>query len=386
MSSRPRFRALEDIVEEELRRIQEASATPVPSLTTAEEADLSGVLWDYCRTEDKFPVFTNLSEARLTEIRQYMQPFLERHRRRGPPPKISVNDSLILLLYLYKTGADFETTATHMRYKASTLRAAVERIRPVLNETLVSKWWSERRRPRPFEGPYPYIALALDGTTIPCYRPTGPFHEAKHYWSAHHGLYGVNYEVAVLASAPHYCLFVQPGVPGSVHDYTRLKETYTAYLDYLTKTTTEQTMIESDGENASWAVVCDLAYVGPAEDTPGFRKITGKKGALTAADRQRNQELARIRVVVEQFFGRANNLWACIRRTYKWDHTNIDMDVTNCFLLTNEHIKGKSLDTSDSDFYLQEQEARLKHHEEKVGRKRASYAKSKAAKRRRIGA
>ena len=113
MSNRPRLGALEDIVEEEHRRIQEVTAKHVPAPVTTEERDYTGVLWDYCRAEDKFAVFTNLSEARLIEIRQ---PFLESFRRRGPQPKISVNDSHLLLLYLYKTGAYYVTTAAHMRF------------------------------------------------------------------------------------------------------------------------------------------------------------------------------------------------------------------------------------------------------------------------------
>ena len=63
----------------------------------------------------------------------------------------------------------------------------------------------------------------------------------------------------------------------------------------------------------------------------------------------------------------------------------MEMDVTNCFLLTNEDIRDKQLEQKDADFHFQDHAEKLRRHEEKVGEKRASFAKSKATKRRRIG-
>ena len=92
-------------------------------------------------------------------------------------------------------------------------------------------------------------------------------------------------------------------------------------------------------EIPNWAMLFDRGYVGPAEDTPGLRKMTPKKGTLTLAETQQNAELGRLRVPVEQFFGRMQQLWRITRVIYRWGQEHFDLDIGNCILLTNECLR-----------------------------------------------
>jgi len=94
----------------------------------------------------------------------------------------------------------------------------------------------------------------------------------------------------------------------------------------LQKTPQEFEILVVDRNHDNWAVVADKAYLGPENDTPGIRRITPHKGRnLPPARRLENDEINRIRVPIEQFFGRQYKLWGFSREVYRY----VVMDV--CF-------------------------------------------------------
>jgi hypothetical protein len=285
-----------------------------------------------------------------------MQPFLEANRRRGPKAKISPRDAFLDLLMYYKMGFDYAEEASFVHQKDTTLVSALDRIRPILHATL-KKRWATLPRPTPLNTTnYPYVGLLVDSTTIRCFRPKGPFNEAKIYWDGKNCCYGLKKEVAVMAQAPHYALFTQPHCVGSEHDYSIFKKGADRYAEYLTKTTVEKNAIPSDSAQTRWAIVTDSGYIGPAQDTPTVRKEAIKKPSSlrTPAERAANVELAKIRVPVEQYFGRMKKLWKFLRRTYQNDHNAFDEHFEILMWLTNEHIKMNALNESDYSFLIEQ--------------------------------
>jgi hypothetical protein len=247
---------------------------------------------------------------------------------------------------------------------------------------LVSCWWKNKQRPKPLTNNFPYIALLTDSTTycsvqsnrnlfsISTNKPMGSFDEGKKWWDGKNKMYGLKKEVSVMASKPHYALFSQSARAAGTHDYEIHKEVYDGYVSYLQKSTAEKVQIPSDRNN-SWANLLDKGYVGPDSDTPGERRITPKKGRiLEFAERQRNEELNRIRVPIEQFFGRFYQLWGLFQRPYKYDYINFDLDSDNCILLTNEHIMRSVLVEADEKFNQQRlEDIKAKYEEVRSKRK-----------------
>jgi hypothetical protein len=90
----------------------------------------------------------------------------------------------------------------------------------------------------------------------------------------------------------------------------------------------------------------------PESDTPGGRRITITKNPTTIGEQKRNEELSQIRVWIECFFGRMQQLFAIMRGVYRWDYRNFNMDFENCALLTNKHIQSNQLAELDRKFYL----------------------------------
>ena len=161
------------------------------------------------------------------------------------------------------------------------------------------------------------------------FRPRAPFQEAKIYWDGKNQIYAIKKEVGVMATKPHFCLFIQKGVVRSKHDYENLKDTYRSYIPFLQKTIDEVFIIPGDERNKSWGILFDRAYIGREDDTPGLRRITPTKNASTLTEVTENQEKNKLRVPVEWFFGRLQKLWKVFREIYRWSHQNFDIDFDN---------------------------------------------------------
>lgn len=197
-------------------------------------------------------------------------------------------------------------------------------------------------------------------------------------------MYALKKEVIVMRAPPHFALFMSKGVPGATHDYTIHKDNYTAYVPYLFKSPLEQASLPGDHHDA-WALLLDSGYVGPEGDTPHLRRIAMAKPSTlrTAEDRQRHTTQARIRVPVEQFFGRFYKLWGIFRHTYRLDHTHFDSDFDSCALLTNENLRQAGLTEADKMFLLSRQEKRRRTKEEQEAKRKEQVAAYLTRKRKR---
>lgn len=355
-----------------------------PLIADDEEEEPRGDIWSAFSQENHAKLLTNFTIKHLNTLYQSMMPHIAALHRRGPRPQSTWPDALLCyLVWARSPEKDFDGLAAALGVPSGRLQDNIARVRPVLNRALHSRWLEPRQRPRPLSATvYPHIALLVDCHTTECFRPIGPFEEAKIYWDGKNSIYGLKSEVAVMASPPHFCLFVVPRTVPSRHDYEYHKSHFEVYLPYLLKTPAEHLRLPGDENYRFWAVAGDKAYIGPDADTPDERRITPKKGHLSQAERARNQNVNRIRVPVEQFFGRLLQSWGFVRGVYRWDHSNFDMDFENACLLTNELIQHNDLQQLDHDFYVKYLSRRCSLAEQKLRKRIAAlthYAQNKRA-------
>ena len=318
------------------------------------EDENKGLIWERLERNNKWELYTNFTEDQILQLYRCMVPHIHSNRKRGPLPKISYADGLIIILTFYKTGLEFDKLAEFVGVKPTTLKNTIERLRPILYQTLHEIWISNPMRPNPINGThFPHIALLVDSTSIQVQRPKARFEESKIYWDGKNHIYALKKEVAVMASKPDYCLFLQKGVVGSKHDYEYLKTTYHSYIPYIQKTSEEFILLQTDQTHQSWGALFDKGYIGREGDTPGLRRITPKKNPSTFSNQAENTEKNKIRVPIECFFGRLQKLWKLFRGIYRWDHQHFDFDFDNCVMLTNEHIQRNSLEELDRMFTRQ---------------------------------
>lgn len=383
-SDRLNWSALLRVIEEENRHIQQLiSSGPIDGYLH-EEIEIEGRLWHQMRIDHRFMESTNFTEAELQSIWYDMQSFIEEAKTRGPPPKVCHQDAFLCTLIWYKLGFNYDELATFTHLPTTTMRSAMNRIHSILLKTL-EKRWEKKPRPVPLTTTnYPYIGLMVDTTSIEVFRPVGRFEEAKIYWNTKHSMYSLKSEVAVMATPPHYALFVQKAQPGSIHDYTIFKQTADSYAAYLQKNTQEKQAIPSDGSNNRWAILGDRGYTGPERDTPTVRRLFIQRNAITQEQQSRNAELAAIRVVVEQWFGRLKKLWKFARTVYKLDHSEFDSHFLILSLLTNEHIRVNNLTEEDRIYYLNLLKEQRERYEQRRRKRHAQAEKYREKKRQRI--
>ena len=163
-----------------------------------------------------------------------------------------------------------------------------------------------------------------------------------------------------MAQEPHFALFVQPKADGSIYDYTIFKSTSASYSKYLTKNTHELKELPADTDKR-WAMLGDNAYQGPESDTPTVRRIFVPR-ASAVTDISLQNDLKKLRVPVECFFGRMKHLWRICHTVYRSAHEHFDADINICVFLTNEHIRGSRLEMDDEKSFL----AHQTNHFEKV--------------------
>jgi len=217
------------------------------------------------------------------------------------------------------------------------------------------------------------------------FRPRGRFEEAKIYFDGKNKIYAIKKEVAVLAYPPYYGLFFQKGQVGSKHDYSVFQGTHSNYSAFLKKTPREQVELGGD-RDSRWAILLDKAYVGPDSDTPNVRRIFISKNPRTEAERARNQELSKLRVHIECWFGRMKNLWKFARDVYTHDHRYFDEHFEIMALLTNENIRAMELGPEDRQYYRAYLKERRNLAEEKLEKRKRQYEAYRARKARRLAA
>jgi len=193
--------------EEELLDVE-----PLPD--DVDEIIPEGVLFTRSKEEGTLKVLTNFEEVIIMDIYHTLEPIYISNRGRGTLPKISLLDSLFIILVLYKNAIHLNTLAAMLHIKFTTLRDTISRIRPLLTQALEVRW-NNKQRPQVLEGLLPHAAIAVDSTSFEVYRPHGRFEEAKIYFDAKNKIYALKKEVAIKLKPPNYALFFHKATIGS---------------------------------------------------------------------------------------------------------------------------------------------------------------------------
>ena len=197
-----------DLLEERISQVEnEILQTSQQGLIIENElkdgfSESKGELLERVKQRNDFEKFTNFTEVELVCLYQQLVPFIHCYRRRGPLPKITFTDSLLILLIFYKTALEIDELAALLGYSPSTLQASINRMRPILLDCLQNEWLANPRRPQPLHNTHvPYVGLLADSVSIEVFRPRAHFSEAKVYWDGKNRIYALKKEVAVMTSS-----------------------------------------------------------------------------------------------------------------------------------------------------------------------------------------
>jgi len=191
----------------DIQRNEEEMLIDVDPLPDEDDDDIpEGGLFKKCIEEGTLKTLTNFEEIIILDIYHTLQPIYSNSRGRGVQPKLSLLDSLFIILILYKNALHLNALAAVLHIRFTTLRDTITRIRPLLTQALEARWIN-KQRPQVLEGILPHAAIAVDSTSFEVYRPHGRFEEAKIYFDAKNKIYALKKEVAVKLKPPNYALF-----------------------------------------------------------------------------------------------------------------------------------------------------------------------------------
>jgi len=127
----------------------QSRATFLPPAEEDEEEE--NTLFSRLVAERAFQDLVGLPPLVVEDIYRDAQSQFAEARRRGPRPKLSWLDHIVVLLILYKLGLTVGGLARRLGYKESTVADAVVRIQPIVNQTLWNRWWNSRQRPKIYQ-------------------------------------------------------------------------------------------------------------------------------------------------------------------------------------------------------------------------------------------
>jgi len=243
--------------------------------------------------------------------------FLASRSSRGRSSKLPFKDRfLVLFIYLkhYETYAkmasDFGYTTAGMQ---DIILKTAKLVQPNLTELFVvpiRKWQQVQEgisMPR-----FPSVALVVDCSVQPIYRPTGPFQEAKGYYSGKHGAYVVKREYAHLPDGRF--AFASRAYSGAVHDTTIFNDQLAVYQDFLAKVDRDASIPDERGM-LSWALMADKGYQGIQERIRAV--IPARQDMDPQPSQESNMAIASDRIICENAYGRLKTMFRICKQTFR---------------------------------------------------------------------
>jgi hypothetical protein len=184
-------------------------------------------------TREECLVYTNMTLDQFNLLYLEIEPDLLQPFKKGRKPQITLKDAVLLYLMRLKTGVTYELLAADFNIKnASSIFRVCERIENPLHQSLCTKYFMKIGKTQQLNlgikcSEFPEVALIVDSTFQPCYRPSLSFNDAKVFFSGKHGTYGIKKETAHLPDGRIAMTF--PHVPGSMHDVTLFRTHLNTY-------------------------------------------------------------------------------------------------------------------------------------------------------------
>lgn len=316
------------------------------------EADIDDTPYyrDATENEDGIFILTGLNKDQFDEIYISTENSFNLSRgRRGRKPKLAHKDRLLLTLTWFRHNENFSKLAMQYRQSQScihlTIMKTIDIILPVLTEKYIIPLKKGKQLEYGINIPaYPSVALILDCTIFNINRPCGSFDESRLFYSNKHGRYCTKMEIGVLPNGS--AAFYSQLYPGSKHDYSIFSMNLQKYKRFILKETSEMSIDDEDG-NSEWSIMADKGYIGMQSHC---RSIIPTRLSGRVNINPDNQEIARERIICENFFGRVKMSFKICRDRFRGDFELLNKVVPICLALTNLLIRDNPLRIQDSSY------------------------------------
>ena len=347
-----------------------------------EAADQNNVIGPYTLINDVanrqalMIAFTGFSIHEFSTIFNTCQRELDAGSR-GRQPTFVGKDALLVTLTFLKHYQTFEKLSVDFRISVATLERCIERTmesiylplkRRFLRVFLHDEQLTLGLQPESF----PDAVGIIDCTVQECGTPVAPFADKKLFFSGKHWMYCLK---TLTLHAPNglAMLFHSPS-PGSRADIDVLVRSANIIAPILTANNVQRT----------YHLIGDAGFQG-ASNIDGLRVVTPYKhpprGNLTEDQLEFNRELSRVRVIVENFYGRLKTRFGAARLKYRGDRSNYKMQIEILLALINYDIYRRPLRREEGLNYLALMNEQIEKN--RISHRQAITARRAAANRRR---
>ncbi|ETP53417.1 hypothetical protein F442_01677 [Phytophthora nicotianae P10297] len=221
---------------------------------------------------------------------------------RGKRSDVKPKDAFFMTLVMLKEGGTWDSNAKRFKLATTTFTDVVTKFIRMLSPRVYVDLVEERCDEATMRN------ARTRGTTF-SHSPSAFIAENGKFYSGKHGLYGLKVEVSV--DKRGIAINCSQHVPGATHDITIFKGNKEFHNVKMKKLPGDEMLPDdcplAEVFPAEWAILADKVYQGI---NSFLRGILPKKGRnISLADLSHNDKVAHDRVIVENFFGRLNQLW-----------------------------------------------------------------------------
>jgi hypothetical protein len=174
---------------------------------------------------------------------------------------------------------------------------------------------------------FPGVRLVIDSKEQRVYRPGGPHERQKPFYSGKKRAHTLKTQLGVRADG--LIVALSPAVPGSVNDVRLLRQT-----GLLGRLGVAERALADKGYEGGGKGYAEGVLVLPKKDR--------KRNPCTEADRERNREIGRHRVVVEHTIAQLNR-YTCLRQVWRGGKLRHSQVVRAVAVVVNRRIRQRPL-------------------------------------------
>lgn len=275
---------------------------------------------------------------------------------RGRKPKYSIIDQFLMFLHYLRHYPRTENLKSIFQIEPSTFESFFSKIiftaGPKLEEELITK--NAKSCCIESDPSIPECGYVVDATVQQISKPFLDWQQCAKYYSGKHSLYCLKSQVIV--SIKGMALHIVTAVEGSVHD----KAVFDQNIDDFTENVLDYHLTEPR------LIMGDKGY----QDADSQNLVTPFKGTyfnLTPDQLAFNEKLGKVRIIVENFFGRLKSRYRIIGDKYRGSHGRYEMIFKTCCALVNyELMNDHPLRLDDREFFLKHRALLFKSTEEEI--------------------
>lgn len=284
-----------------------------------------------------FYQFTGFSIEAFKILYGYVESELNKPRR-GRKTNFTPVDQFILFLHYLRSYPKLESLKAIFHIEPSTLENMIQRnlkiVRPILQDEFIEK---QKMKSLLIDSPqdFPDAKFIVDATVQKINKPSIDWNECCSFFSGKHFIYCLKNQVIV--NLKGIAVNVVSGVKGAEHD----KSIFDRTIDYFKNSLTDQ----------DFKIIGDKGYQ-EAGSKILLTPVKGNVNLLSRRDLQYNEKLGKIRILVENYFGRLKSKFTITTERFRGSHSIYnDIFVTCCALANFDIIFGHPLRQEDNEFF-----------------------------------